>query len=147
MTLGMISWIREEDFQRVKAKGLSFVELDVNDRVKEFLDALEQTKEYSKKYDLPVAAIGRWGSARIDENGIREEELAIEYSLIDAAAELGTGIYAEGGGGRPTPWVYQDAKGNWHYTRGNKAKPFLKPAAADHVGQYRDILESELKNG
>lgn len=36
MTLGMISWIREEDFQRVKAKGLSFVELDVNDRVKEF---------------------------------------------------------------------------------------------------------------
>lgn len=54
MTLGMISWIREEDFQRVKAKGLSFVELDVNDRVKEFLDALEQTKEYSKKYDLPV---------------------------------------------------------------------------------------------
>lgn len=48
MTLGMISWIHEEDFQRVKAKGLSFVELDVNDRVKEFLDALEQTKEYSK---------------------------------------------------------------------------------------------------
>ena len=61
--------------------------------------------------------------------------------------ELGTGIYAEGGGGRPTPWVYQDAKGNWHYTRGNKAQPFLKPAAADHAGQYRDILESELKNG
>lgn len=63
-----------------------------------------------------------------------------------AYVELGTGIYAEGGG-RPTPWVYQDAKGNWHYTRGNKAQPFLKPAAADHVGQYRDILESELKNG
>lgn len=64
-----------------------------------------------------------------------------------AYVELGTGIYAEGGGGRPTPWVYQDAKGNWHYTRGNKAHPFLKPAAADHAGQYRDILESELKNG
>ena len=62
-----------------------------------------------------------------------------------AYVELGTGIYAEGG--RPTPWVYQDAKGNWHYTRGNKAQPFLKPAAADHAGQYRDILESELKNG
>lgn len=58
---------------------------------------------------------------------------------------LGTGKYADGG--RPTPWVYKDAKGNWHYTRGNKAQPFLKPAAADHAGQYRDILESELKNG
>lgn len=64
-----------------------------------------------------------------------------------AYVELGTGIYAEGGGGRPTPWVYQDAKGNWHYTRGNKAQPFLKPATADHAGQYRDILERELKKG
>ena len=61
--------------------------------------------------------------------------------------ELGTGIYAEGGGGRPTPWVYQDAKGNWHYTRGNKAQPYLKPALADHAQQYRDILVNELKNG
>ena len=68
-------------------------------------------------------------------------------SEYGAYVELGTGIYAEGGGGRPTPWAYQDAKGNWHYTRGNKAQPFLKPAAADHAGQYRDILESELKNG
>ena len=50
---------------------------------------------------------------------------------------LGTGIYAEGGGGRPTPWVYQDAKGNWHYTRGNKPHPFLKPSVADHKDQYR----------
>ena len=66
----------------------------------------------------------------------------IEYAIY---VELGTGIYAEGGGGRPTPWVYQDAKGNWHYTRGNKAQPFLKPAAADHAIQYRKILENELK--
>ena len=57
-----------------------------------------------------------------------------------AYVELGTGIYAEGGGGRPTPWVYQDAKGNWHYTRGNKAQPFLKPAAADHAIQYLSLI-------
>ncbi len=61
--------------------------------------------------------------------------------------ELGTGKYAEGGGGRPTPWVYQDAKGNWHYTHGNKPQPFLKPAAADHAAQYREILEDAMKNG
>lgn len=62
-----------------------------------------------------------------------------------AYVELGTGKYAEGG--RPTPWVYQDAKGNWHMTHGQRAQPFLKPAVADHAAQYRDILESELKNG
>ena len=76
-----------------------------------------------------------------------EEPAAYIGSNAEYAAyvELGTGKYVSGG--RPTPWVYQDGKGTWHYTRGNKAKPFLKPAVADHVGQYRDILESELKNG
>lgn len=68
-------------------------------------------------------------------------------SEYGAYVELGTGIYAEGGGGRPTPWVYQDAKGNWHYTRGNKAHPFLKPAIADHTQTYKNIFEDELKNG
>ena len=63
-----------------------------------------------------------------------------------AYVELGTGIYAEGGG-RPTPWVDQDAKGNWHYTHGNKPQPFLKPAAADHANTYRKIIEDEMKNG
>ena len=49
--------------------------------------------------------------------------------------------------GRPTPWVYQDAQGNWHWTRGNQAHPFLKPAVADHPQTYRNIIEDELKNG
>lgn len=61
--------------------------------------------------------------------------------------EFGTGIYAEGGGGRPTPWVYQDDEGNWHWTRGNPAQPFLKPAVAEHAQSYRNIIEDELKNG
>ena len=59
--------------------------------------------------------------------------------------ELGTGVYAEGGG-RPTPWVYQDAKGNWHYTHGNKAQPFLKPAVAEHADKYREIIKNALEN-
>ena len=28
-----------------------------------------------------------------------------------------------------------------------KAKPFLKPAVADHANEYRKIIENELKNG
>lgn len=58
--------------------------------------------------------------------------------------ELGTGKYVSGG--RPTPWVYQDAKGNWHRTHGQKAQPFLKPAVADHAQTYRNIIEDEMKN-
>lgn len=81
---------------------------------------------------------------------VDEDELAAIIGTNNEYApyvELGTGKYAEGGGGRPTPWVYQDAKGKWHRTSGNKPQPFLRPAAADHADQYRQILEDELKNG
>lgn len=61
--------------------------------------------------------------------------------------ELGTGIYATEGGGRPTPWVYQDAKGDWHMTHGQQAQPFLKPAVADHSDTYRSIIKQELEDG
>lgn len=62
-----------------------------------------------------------------------------------AYVELGTGEHYPGG--RPTPWKYQDANGDWHWTHGNPAKPFLKPAVADHAQQYRQIMENELKKG
>lgn len=59
--------------------------------------------------------------------------------------ELGTGKYYPGG--RPTPWAYQDAQGAWHRTSGQKAQPFLKPAATEHADKYRAILKDALKNG
>lgn len=66
-------------------------------------------------------------------------------SEYGAYVELGTGKYYPGG--RPTPWVYQDAQGNWHLTHGQRAQPYLKPAVADHAAQYREIIDQELKNG
>lgn len=96
MKLGIISWITEEDFIKVKEKGLSFVELDVNDRAKEFLAHVDEVKEYSKKYELPVQAVGRWGSGRICKEGICEEELDLECRLIEATAKVGSDIYITG---------------------------------------------------
>ena len=63
---------------------------------------------------------------------------ASEYA---AYVELGTGIYYPGG--RQDPWVYQDAKGNWHLTHGQRAQPYLKPAVADHVPEYKAMIEGE----
>ena len=40
-------------------------------------------------------------------------------SEYGAYVEFGTGKHVSGG--RPTPWVYQDANGNWHRTNGQKA--------------------------
>ena len=74
-----------------------------------------------------------------------EEPAAYIGSNAEYAAyvELGTGKYVSGG--RPTPWVYQDEKGNWHRTHGQKAQPYLKPAVTDHANTYRKIIEDELK--
>ena len=66
----------------------------------------------------------------------------VEYAPY---VELGTGKYAEGG--RPTPWVYEDDKGNWHMTSGQRAQPFLKPAVADHAKTYKNIIDDEMQNG
>lgn len=63
-----------------------------------------------------------------------------EYAVY---VELGTGIYYPGG--RKDPWSYQDAKGNWHKTVGNKPQPYIKPAVVDHVNTYQKIIEDELK--
>lgn len=57
--------------------------------------------------------------------------------------EMGTGEYYPGG--RPKPWSYQDEKGNWHTTAGQRAQPYLKPAVADHAEQYKNIIQKALK--
>lgn len=62
-----------------------------------------------------------------------------------AYVELGTGKFYPGG--RQEPWVYQDAKGNWHMTHGQRAQPYLKPAVADHADKYRKIIQDEMENG
>lgn len=62
-----------------------------------------------------------------------------------AYVELGTGKYTDGG--RPTPWVYQDANGNWHHTDGQRAQPYLKPAVANHKQTYINIIKDEMENG
>lgn len=66
----------------------------------------------------------------------------VEYAPY---VELGTGKYADGG--RKDPWVYQDTEGKWHHTHGQRAKPYLKPAVADHKRTYENIFKDELKNG
>lgn len=43
--------------------------------------------------------------------------------------EYGTGIHAEGGNGRKTPWVWVTGDGKFITTRGMQPKPFMRPAA------------------
>lgn len=112
------------------------------------LRALERCGEQAEGYAKDLAPVDTGRGRNSISHKVDESEPAayigtnLDYMIYQ---ELGTGIYAEGG--RPTPWVYQDANGNWHWTAGNPAQPFLAPAVKDHQTTYRNIIEDELKNG
>ena len=59
--------------------------------------------------------------------------------------EFGTGLFADNGQGRKTPWRYVDEKGEGHWTRGIKPIHFLKNAAENHVQEYIEIIKKFLK--
>lgn len=111
------------------------------------LRALERCGEQAEGYAKDLAPVDTGNLRNSISHKVDDGELAVYIGTNVSYApyvELATGIYAEGG--RPTPWVYQDDEGNWHWTRGNPAQPFLKPAVADHTKTYSNIIKSELEN-
>lgn len=61
--------------------------------------------------------------------------------------ELGTGIYAEKQDGRKEPWYWYDMKTKqWHFTRGIRPQPFLRPAVENHIDELRQIVVDEANN-
>ncbi len=60
---------------------------------------------------------------------VKGDQVAVGTNLEYAPyVEYGTGIYAEGGGGRKTPWTYFSEKYGFVTTRGMVARPYLRPA-------------------
>ena len=65
----------------------------------------------------------------------------IEYAPY---VEYGTGLFAEQGGRKNVPWRYQDEKGDWHTTSGQKPQPFLRPALTENENNIAELLEGAL---
>lgn len=110
------------------------------------LRALERCGEQAEGYAKDLAPVDTGNLRNSISHKVDDGEPAVYIGTNVSYApyvELATGIYTEGG--RPTPWAYQDDKGNWHWTAGNPAQPFLKPAVADHAQTYRNIIADELK--
>ena len=68
----------------------------------------------------------------------------ISYPIF---VEYGTGIYADGGKGRKSPWVWRDKNGKFHYTRGMKPRHFLRNAISNpkHIDEYKTIIKGVLE--
>ena len=125
----------------------------ITDNTEEFKDAfrealqrgLEKVGLTAEGYAKQLAPVDTGNLRNSITHKIAGEEVYIGTNVEYAPyVELGTGKYVPGG--RPTPWVYQDANGNWHKTDGAKPQPFLRPAAADHAQQYQNIIKDELEN-
>ena len=112
------------------------------------LSALERCGSQAEGYAKDLAPVDTGKLRNSISHNVNDAEHAVYIGTNTEYApyvELGTGKYIQGG--RPTPWVYQDDKGNWHMTNGQRAQPYLKPAVADHAQTYRNIIEDELRNG
>ena len=71
----------------------------------------------------------------------------IVFTPLEYAAyqEFGTGLFAENGNGRKdVPWNYQDDKGEWHSTRGQKPQPFMRPALNENRTEIIRIIKEGL---
>ena len=74
-----------------------------------------------------------------------EDTEGIIFTPLEYApyVEYGTGLFAEEGG-RNTPWIYKDDKGEWHKTSGQKPQPFLRPALTENENKIAELLQGAL---
>ncbi len=77
-----------------------------------------------------------------DLSGV-EDDIGPEVSYA-IYQEYGTGIYAENGNGRQTPWVYRRKDGKFITTRGNRPHPFVRPAAREDKDKVIEAIDKEF---
>lgn len=128
-------------------------EIRIEDHRAEVLSAMKSQMQKALESCGLVAEGYAVTEAPVDTGNLRN---SISHKVVDNECFIGTNIeyapYVEFGtgkytpGGRQTPWTFQDSSGNWHMTNGQRAKPFLKPAVANHTSEYKQIIEDCLKS-
>lgn len=99
LNLGMINGWTEKDFQYLAKKDLHYVEFCINfyNNADEFASQVPQIAEYSKKYDVKIGSMGRWGEQIQNADGTMNEDLFKNHlTLIEAAGKLGCPVYNVG---------------------------------------------------
>ena len=102
--------------------------------------------ERSARQNAPkdTGALRRSITSKIEKDG--SDIQGVVYTPLEYApyVEYGTGLFAESGGRQDVPWSYQDDKGEWHSTSGQKPQPFMRPALDENRAQITRILKEGL---
>lgn len=115
------------------------VQKKVDDQIVKVLMAIGGMGESYAKQLCPVDT----GNLRNSITHVVEDDTVIIGTNVTYApyVEFGTGIYAEGGGGRQTPWYFQDSHGEWHRTSGMRPRPYLRPAIENHIEDFKHAFD------
>lgn len=102
--------------------------------------------ERSAKQKAPkdTGALRRSITSKVEVEG--NEIVGTVYTPLEYApyVEYGTGLFAEEGGRKDVPWCYQDDKGEWHTTSGQKPQPFMRPALNENREEIIRIVKEAL---
>lgn len=60
--------------------------------------------------------------------------------------EYGTGLFAEGGNGRQSSWIYEDDDGKKHKTSGQHPQPFMRPALNENKQNILKVVKKVVFN-
>lgn len=117
--------------------------LDINDGMKKCCALVERSAK--EKVPVQTGELRRSITSKIENNGL--EVIGTICTPLEYAPyiEYGTGLFAEKGG-RPTPWCYQDDKGEWHTTSGQPPQPYMRPALNENRTAILEILGGSIND-
>lgn len=102
--------------------------------------------ERSAKEKAPkdTGALRRSITSKVDNSF--GEMAGVVFTPLEYApyVEFGTGLFAEKGGRQDVPWSYQDDKGEWHSTSGQKPQPYMRPALEENREAILNIIKEAL---
>ena len=122
---------------------LTSLSLD-NGRLQQILDRACIIVENQAKINCPV----KYGTLRASITHEVEGVNGVVGTNTEYApyVEFGTGLFAEAGNGRQTPWSYQDENGEWHTTIGQHPQPYLGLALNQQSKAVQDYIAREISN-
>ncbi|PNT94150.1 HK97-gp10 family putative phage morphogenesis protein [Clostridium thermosuccinogenes] len=106
--------------------------------------------ESDAKKNCPVDE-GRLRASITHDKEAKDDEIIgrvgtnVEYAPY---VEMGTGIYAQNGDGRKTPWIWEGDSVKWkgeHLTRGQKPKRFLQNAVDSNREKIGEVFKETME--
>ena len=126
--------------------------VDITDNSAEVLAALGHAKDRALEIIGGKCESYAKGLVPVDTGTLRN---SITHQVDGDTVMIGSAVhyapYVELGTGKeyspPPEWMQNNApRGSGIISRSQKARPYLRPAVENHIDEYKNVIENELKN-